>query len=47
VKTDLELIQEIFDSEPAIAALGAPIGLQATADAMRDLRRLAGGQGRQ
>lgn len=41
---DLEILQELFDSEPAVSALGAPINLKAAADAIRDLRRLAGGE---
>jgi hypothetical protein len=40
---DLEILQELFDSEPAVSAVGAPINLKAAADAIRDLRRLAGG----
>ena len=41
---DLEIMQELFDSEPAVAALGGPINLKAAAAAIRDLRRLAGGE---
>ena len=41
--SDLEILQELFDSEPAVSALGAPINLKAAADTIRDLRRLAGG----
>ena len=41
---DLKIMQELFDSEPAVAALGAPIDLKAAAQAIRDLRRLAGGE---
>lgn len=40
---DLEIMQELFDSEPAVGALGAPINLKAAAWAIRDLRRLAAG----
>ena len=40
---DVEILQELFDSEPAVAALGAPINLKAAAEAIRDLRRLAAG----
>ena len=41
---DLEILQELFDSEPAMKALGAPIGLRAAASAIRDLRSLASGE---
>lgn len=40
---DFEILQELFDSEPAVAALGAPINLKAAAAAISDLRRLARG----
>ena len=40
---DLKILQEVFDSDPVISALGSPIGLTAVAEAIRDLRRLAGG----
>ena len=32
---DLEILQELFDSEPAVKALGAPIGLRAAASCCR------------
>ncbi len=41
---DLEILQELFDSEPAMKALGSPIGLRAAASAIRDLRSLASGE---
>jgi len=41
---ELEILQELFDSEPAVKALGAPISLQAAATAIRDLRKLARGE---
>ena len=41
---DLEILQELFDTEPAVKALGAPIGLRAAASAIRDLRSLARGE---
>jgi hypothetical protein len=40
---ELDVLQEIFDSEPAVTALGAPVGLRAAAKAILDLRQLAGG----
>jgi hypothetical protein len=41
---ELDVLQEIFDSEPAVSALGAPVGLRAAARAILDLRQLAGGE---
>ena len=41
---DIDILQELFDSEPAVKALGAPIGLRAAVGAIRDLRNLAQGR---
>ena len=40
---EIDVLQELFDSEPAVSALGAPIGLREAARAIGDLRRLAKG----
>ena len=39
---DVEILQEILDSEPAVKALGAPIDARKAAEAVRRLRSLAG-----
>jgi hypothetical protein len=44
MENELEILQQLFDSEPAVKALGGPIGLRAAASAIRDLRSLARGE---
>lgn len=39
---DVEILQEILDSEPVVKALGAPIDARKAAEAVRRLRSLAG-----
>jgi len=43
VSTDIDIVQEILDSEPAVQALGFPINAKAAAEAIRTLRKLAPG----
>lgn len=43
VSEDIDIVQEILDSEPAVQALGFPVNAKAAADAIRTLRRLAPG----
>jgi hypothetical protein len=41
--SDIDIIQELLDCEPVVKALGSPINARAAVEAVRDLRRLAGG----
>ena len=43
MSTDIDIVQEILDSEPAVQALGFPINAKAAAEAVRTLRKLAPG----
>jgi len=43
VSDDIDILQEILDSEPAVQALGFPINAKAAAEAVRRLRKLAPG----
>jgi hypothetical protein len=43
VSDDIDIVQEILDSEPAVQALGFPINAKAAAEAVRTLRKLASG----
>ena len=40
---DIDILQEILDSEPAVQALGFPVNAKAAAEAVRKLRKLAPG----
>ena len=40
---DIDIIQELLDSEPVVTALGSPINATAAVTAIRRLRELAGG----
>jgi len=41
VSEDIDIVQEILDSEPAVQALGFSVNAKAAAEAIRTLRRLA------
>lgn len=40
---DIDILQELFDSEPVVAALGSPLGLRNAALAIKQLRVVASG----
>jgi hypothetical protein len=43
VSEDIDIVQELLDSEPAVQALGFPVRAKAAAEVIRTLRKLAPG----
>lgn len=41
---DIDILQELLDSEAVMSALGFPVNAQQAVDAIKDLRRLSGSQ---